>query len=260
MCPVLFRIGQLEIRTWGLFVLVSVVVGIYYVSKRVKSIGVNPEKIWDLGFWAALAGIIGSRIFYVLYHIPYFKEHPVEIIKFWEGGSVYFGGFLFGLAAGLVYLQKNKKSMPLLPILDFSGEALALGLFIGRWGCLFNGCCFGKETHMPWGIVFPPGSPAFDVMGSSRIHPSQLYESFANLVLFFVLLKLEQKKPFDGFIFLFYIFFASLIRFLVDITRYYEPGNVFILSVNQWISIAIMVVVVIVGLVLRKKSPVKTSN
>jgi phosphatidylglycerol:prolipoprotein diacylglycerol transferase len=91
-------------------------------------------------------------------------------------------------------------------------------------------------------------------MDSLPIHPSQLYESFANLILFFILLKIEQKKPFDGFIFLFYMFFASLIRFLVDFTRYYEPENVYILTINQWISIAIMVTSVVIYFILRRKA------
>jgi phosphatidylglycerol:prolipoprotein diacylglycerol transferase len=254
MHPILFRIGPLEVRTWGVLMLIGFIAGISYVAKRARVIGVSTEKIWDFGFWVGLAGIVGARIFYVLYHIPYFKEHPSEIIKFWEGGAVFFGGFLFALITGIVYLIRNKKYLPFWPIADFASEALALGMFFGRWGCFFNGCCFGKETHLPWAVVFPPGSPAYEVMDSLPIHPSQLYESFANLILFFILLKIEQKKPFDGFIFLFYMFFASLIRFLVDFTRYYEPENVYILTINQWISIAIMVTSVVIYFILRRKA------
>jgi len=253
MHPLLFKIGPLEIRTWGLMVLIGFIVGIYYVARRARVYGVNPEKIWDFGFWVALSGIVGSRLFYVLYHIPYFREHPAEMIRFWEGGAVYFGGFVFALVVGIVYLVKNKRQIPFWPVADFSSEALALGIFFGRWGCFFNGCCFGKESNLPWAVVFPPGSPAYDVMGSLRIHPSQLYESFANLILFFVLLKLEQNKPFDGFIFLVYLIFASLIRFAVDFTRYYEPENVFILTLNQWISIAIMLGSAAVAVALWRK-------
>jgi len=242
MHPILLRIGSLEIRTWGFMVLIAFIVGIWYVTKRSKVYGVNPERIWDLGFWVALFSIIGARIFYVLYHIPYFKEHPGEIIRFWEGGAVFFGGFLFGLVAGIFYLIKHRKEIPFWIVGDFTAEALALGMFFGRWGCFFNGCCFGKETSLPWGVVFPPGSPAYEVMDSLHIHPSQLYEGFSNLLVFFLLILIEKRKPYHGFILFLYFILASLIRFLVDFTRYYEPGNVFILTLNQWISVGIFLI------------------
>lgn len=257
MYPVIFRIGTFELRSWGVFVLIGLILGILYISKRAQKHGINPERIWDLGFWAGLFGIIGSRIFYILYHWSYFSAHPSEMVKIWEGGAVFFGGFLSGLVAAIIYLLKNKKELPFWIIGDYASEALALGMFFGRWGCFFNGCCFGKETHLPWGVVFPPGSPAFEIMDSLHIHPSQLYESFANLILFFVLIVLEKKKPFDGFIMLLYFFTASLIRFLVDFTRYYEPENVYILTVNQWISAAMMVGSVIALVVLYKRSAKK---
>lgn len=242
MLPVLFRIGPLELRSWGVFVLVAFVVGIIYVSNKAKKHGVNPERIWDLGFWVALSAIIGSRLFYIFYHLPYFKEHPSEMIKFWEGGAVFFGGFIFGLFAGVVYLLKHRREIPFWKIGDFSAEALALGMFFGRWGCFFNGCCFGKESNLPWSVVFPPESPAYEVMDSLHIHPSQLYEGFLNLIIFFLLILIERRKPFDGFIFLFYLMVASLVRFLVDFTRYYEPENVVILTINQWISIGVFII------------------
>ncbi len=256
MHPILFKIGPLEIRSWGVLVLIAFAVGIWYISKRIQKHGVNPERIWDLGFWVALSAIIGSRVLYVLYHVPYFREHPGEIIKFWEGGAVFFGGFIFGLVAGIWYLVKHKKDLPFWLTGDYAAEALALGMFFGRWGCFFNGCCFGKETTLPLGVVFPPGSPAYEIMDSLYIHPSQLYEGFANLILFFLLLVLEKKKPFHGFIFLFYMMMASLIRFLVDFTRYYEPENIIAsLTVNQWISIGVFVISgVIMFLLWRKKS------
>ena len=252
MYPVLFRIGSLEIRTWGIFVLLGFIAGIYYVAKKAERAGLKKDDIYDLGFWILVSAIVGSRLFYILYHLSYFKEHPLETLAVWNGGLVFFGGVVFAIPTAIIFMRK--KNMNFWKVADWIGPAFALGMFFGRWGCFFNGCCFGTPCTLPWCVAFKPGSPAFEVYGLLKVHPTQLYESFANLIIFFFLTRIERFKPFTGFIFVTYIFLGALTRFLDDFLRYYESGNIIgPFSLNQYISLALMVGAVITGVVLKNR-------
>jgi len=235
MHPVLFRIGSLEIRTYGVILIIAFLAGIWWVSRKLKPYGVSSDDVWNLTITVVIAGIVGARIAFVIQHWPYFSRNIGEAFAVWHGGLTYYGGFLGALPAGIAYACY--KRFPLRPTLDAVAQALALGIFIGRWACFFNGCCYGHPTGVPWCIVYPPEHETYPAC----VHPSPLYESFGNLIAFGILLILERKKPWPGFIFAAYLFMQPLVRFLVDFTRWYEP-SAFVgpLTFNQWIALGLM--------------------
>lgn len=254
MHPILFRIGSLEIRTYGLFLLLAFIAATLYTAHEAKKNGYKRDAIYDLAFWIVVIAIIGSRLLFAIYHWGYYGKHLGEIFAVWEGGLVFYGGVLPDIFFAIWYAKK--KGLPLWNFADWVGPAFALGMFIGRWGCFFNGCCYGKPTHGPFGILYPPGAYASQEFGHVKVHPTQLYESFSNLLLFFFLIVIKNKKPYEGFIFWVYVFFGSLIRFIDDFFRAYEPGVLLFggkITINQVIAAGLMVTSVIFLIVLSRK-------
>ncbi len=253
MHPVLFRIGGLEVRTWGVLVLLGFLAGMEITYQQAKKHGIKRDLIYDLGFWVIVASIIGARVFYILYNFHEFKNNLGEMFAIWHGGLVFFGGVVFGIPAAIYYLKKHK--IPVWKFGDWAAPGFAIGMFIGRWGCFFNGCCFGHACHGPFCTVFKPGSEAFAVFGNIPIHPTQLYESFGNLIVFFILLAVQKKKPFDGFVFLLYMILGPFVRFIVDYYRYYETYKYYgPFDVNQWISIGLMLAALFIMFYLYRNS------
>lgn len=256
MYPVLFRIGGIEVRTWGVLVLLGFLAGMEVTYQYAKRYGYKREDIYDIGFYVVLASIIGARVFYILYNFHEFKNNLWEMFAIWHGGLVFFGGVVFAIPVAAYFIKK--RGFPLWKFADWTAPGFAIGMFIGRWGCFFNGCCFGRACHGPFCTVFKPGSEAFAVFGPLPIHPTQLYESFGNLIVFFVLIWVAKRKPFDGFVFLLYMILGPLVRFLVDYYRYYETYKYYgPFDVNQWISIGLMSASLILLIVLYRKNKEK---
>ncbi len=185
-------------------------------------------------------------------------------LKFWRGGLAFYGGLILAIVAGIVFLKVRK--MPLLRVVDASGWAIPLGLGWGRIGCFFNGCCFGTVTGSWLGVVFPSGSQASiaqareGLLESARLHslpviPTQLIESFFAFVIAFVCYQfIERKKKFGGQTFLFFLILYGASRFVEEIWRRDERGQILGLSTSQVIALASIVVAVsLCGVMLYKK-------
>ena len=134
-----------------------------------------------------------------------------------------YGGYVLAIVGGIVYVRRAK--LPLWKVADAAAPAMALGIGIGRIGCFLNGCCFGIPTHAPWGVQFPPGSYSTFVFPGSHIHPSQLYMVLSGVLLFVVLLRLDRKPRFDGYLFWMGVALDSVLRFGIDFTRYYDSTS-----------------------------------
>jgi len=240
MYPVLFQIAGFQIRTYSLMLLLAFVAGIlllWLILKRRTLI--NPAVVSDLAFWVIIGVVIGARLAYVFMHWPQFADNPAGIFKIWEGGAVYYGGFILAIIFGLIFLWRKK--IPALPLLDAIAPAIALGEGIGRIGCFLNGCCFGKPTQV-CGVTFPANSFASSIFGPDHsIWPTQLFQSGGGVLLFvvlFLLIRFTRLRKGQ----LFGIFLASFggLRFGVNFLRYYE--NDLNLLTNQWIAISFVVV------------------
>ncbi len=215
MFPILFKIGPITLHTYGFFVALAFTVGISLAMHLGKKEGIPKENILDIGFYSLIGEIIGSRIFYVLIEYKYFMENPFDIIKLWEGGLVFYGGFIAVVIILLYYFKRN--ALPIWKVSDLFTPSLAIGHAIGRLGCLFAGCCHGKPTDMPWGITFThPDSLAIKDI---PLHPTQIYESFAETSIFIALLILRKRKGFHGQVFWTYVLLYSVARFIIEFFR-----------------------------------------
>lgn len=252
MYPTLLKVGPLLVRSYGLMLALSFLLGIYLAMGRAKRAGVEPKKVTDLSILVIIASIVGARLFYVLFHLPQFADHPLDIVNpFQSSGAIgiygltMYGGFILAIVVGTWYMKKS--GLPLLKMMDIFAPSIALGIFITRIGCFLNGCCFGKPSDLPWAVAFPLESPAGLTFPSIRIHPTQLYSSLYGLGIFGLLLFLERAKRFDGFGFWAFITLYSAARFGVDFLRYYEDSMTLFefgsgsLSVNQGISLPLFI-------------------
>lgn len=262
MHPVLIEVGWFNVYSFGLMLAVSFLVGIYVASFRAKRFGVNPQHILDLSVYLILAGVVGSRLLYVVFHLDEYNN-LLDVFALWQGGATLYGGFLLAIFAAYVFARK--KDIDFLTLSDILSPSLALGIMLTRVGCYLSGCCFGKETSLPWGVVFPPDSPAGayerqiagDVGAIAALHPTQLYAAFYGLVIFLVLMLSEKKLAKRGATFGALLVFYGIFRFTLDFFRYYEQNmKVFLdITVNQLISIALFL---LGGYLLLRKTRMET--
>ena len=148
----------LPIRGYGMMLLTAVVAAVLLAVRRGRRVGIDPEAIYTLAFWMFLPGLIGSRLFYVIeywdeYHRETFRATMAAVVNLTQGGLVVYGALIGGVLGLLVFVRKYK--FPLLATVDLIVPSMALGLALGRVGCLLNGCCFGEPSEMPWAITFP---------------------------------------------------------------------------------------------------------
>lgn len=235
MFPILFHIGNLDVYAYGFFIAIGFILGFVIALRRSRQEGVSFERMVDLFFFVVLFAIIGSRILFVLINYEYYRNHPLQILNLWEGGLVFYGGLLLSIGVSIVYLRWSR--LPVWKVADLFSPSIALGLFFGRIGCFFAGCCYGKETSLPWGITFThPNSLARLHLS---LHPTQLYEALGSLFLFFFLNWKRRHQSFEGQIFWLFLLLYSALRFIIEFLRD-DPRGFFlggVLSTSQGIGI-----------------------
>ena len=220
MHPTLIRIGPVEIRYYGLMYVVAIVVGIILLRREIsrKRLELTKDDAIGFAFWAVVGGILGARIYYVLFMWnEYYSQHPLDIFAVWHGGLAIHGGILGGAAA--VFCYSKIKHVRFFDLTDAVSPMLALGQAFGRLGNFMNGDAHGVPTDLPWGIVFPEGSIAGDEFPGQPLHPVMLYEMVLNLISFFILWKLRKRNHKPGFIFSMYLLNYGIIRFFVSFLR-----------------------------------------
>jgi phosphatidylglycerol:prolipoprotein diacylglycerol transferase len=254
MFPVLFKIGPLTIHTYGFLIAAGVLVGLGLAAKQAGKTGVSRDRILDFGMYALASGIIGARVFFVLIDWSYYRVHPSAILKIWEGGLVFYGGVLFAVPTALWYVRRS--GLCLWPTADIWAPSLAIGHAIGRIGCFCAGCCYGRPAGgLSWAVTFT-ASDTLAVKGVP-LHPTQLYESAAELLNFSVLMILRRRQSFQGQLFWVYILNYSVIRSVVEMFRGDSVRGFLVrgFSISQGISVLMFVSAVLMLAVLRKKRP-----
>jgi len=270
MHPVLFRIGTLPINSYGLMLAISFLLGVRLASRRALKLGIPSDETVNLSIWIMAAAIIGSRAFYVVTHMEQYANDPVAVFAFWNGlyGLSMLGGVVLAMITGFTWILKKK--WPVWPFADAVIPSFALGIFITRIGCFFNGCCFGSETSCSLGVSFPAGSLPHSIFGSNPIHPAQLYSSAGGLVIFILLLLAGRRKHFPGFVFVLFTGLYGATRFGMEEFRYFDhqPSIVFGFSHfagragmtdNQLISLGMVLVSLGLGLWLYLKEQKRSS-
>ena len=255
--PVIFKIGPLSMRWYGLmyvFGFVSSYLLVIYQMKK-KSLKFNRDHIDDLFFYLILGLIIGARLGYVLfYDLRTFLSNPLEIFAVWHGGMSFHGGLIGTVIAG--YLVMKRKKLPFYATADLFIPTCPIGLGFGRLGNFINGELFGRPANVPWAMVFPQGGP-------QPRHPSQLYEMLLEgVVLFLTLWIYKDHKKREGDVMALFLILYGIFRIICELFR--EPdvqlGYFFgLLSMGQILSICMIAAGIIVKYAL-KRPPVEKAN
>ena len=273
MHPVLIDFGRFKLHSYGLMLFIAFLLGIYIAQRRAKSAKLGEATILDLSTLMILSGLIGSRVMYVFTHLEEFRGRWWDIInpvqsngQIGFAGLVLLGGVLLGIVVVGIYVWR--KRLNLLTVLDVFTPSLALGIGIGRMGCFLNGCCFGLPTDLPWGMVFPHGTPAGSVFPGVHVHPTQLYAFLYEVSLFFTLLWAEKRfRTYNGFTFSRFLIGYGILRFVNELIRWHEEGLRFIhfanggfITVSQIISLTMIATGIVLFLLLHKKQSIPNAG
>ena len=215
MYPILFKIGPINLYTYGFFLSLGFLAAILVAGREAKRIGLSEEHFYDLCFYLILAAIVGSRLLFVIVDPGPFLQNPLKIFAIWEGGLVFHGGLIAALVTAFFLIRRYKMSWR--PTFDALAVGMPLGVMFGRIGCFMAGCCFGSPTILPWAVRFTDPETLCPLRES--LHPAQLYEAFLSLGIFGVVFWLRKRKRFDGQVLLTYFFLAGLVRFAVEFFR-----------------------------------------
>lgn len=242
MHPTICTIGPLTIYSYGLMLVLAFVASTWLMLRQAKREGIDEGTVFNFAYLVFIAGIIGSRIFFVLLNFSYYRENPLEMIMLHHGGMAWFGGLLLGSVSGVLYLKFKKLS--LLKTLDLVVPFVALAQAIGRIGCLLNGCCYGKEA----------GFGIYSSKLNAHLIPAQLYSSLLMLGVFVVLFRLQKRRHRVGVVFFTYLLLYSLKRFGIEFLRGDSAPFLWGLTLFQVISAAVFVFALAGLIILKKKN------
>ncbi|AFY44878.1 prolipoprotein diacylglyceryl transferase [Nostoc sp. PCC 7107] len=186
--PILVKIGPLTIRWYGLLIATAVLVGVSLSQYLAKRRNVNPELLSDLSIWLVIGAIPAARLYYVLFEWAEYVKRPEKIIAIWEGGIAIHGAIIGGTIAALIFAKLKRVSF--WQLADLVAPSLILGQAIGRWGNFFNSEAFGSPTNLPWKLYISPERRPSGLENFEYFHPTFLYESLWDLMVFALLLNL----------------------------------------------------------------------
>jgi phosphatidylglycerol---prolipoprotein diacylglyceryl transferase len=244
MYPEIFHIQFLH--TYGVLVAAAFLAGLWMASRLARRKNLNVESVTNLGIYCALAAIAGAKLMMFIVDFGYYRERPGEIFSMGtlQAGGVFYGGLLAALAISWWYMRRTR--LPALETTDVFAPAIALGHGIGRLGCFAAGCCWGIECRRPWAITFtnPVANELVGVPLNRPLHPTQLYEAFAEFCIFGILYWRFGRPHRKGAIISLYLMLYSSARFVIEFFRHHEQGNLWgtPLNTSQWISIALFAV------------------
>jgi len=210
------------------------------VTRLAKRAQLPSERVTNLAIYCALAGLAGAKLFMILFDFKTYWNDPGSLFSLTtlQAAGVYQGGFVVAFLVALLYMRRQ--NLPVLATCDVFAPGIALGQAIGRIGCFSAGCCWGIETHAPWAVTFR-NSQAAELTGvplGIPLHPTQLYESAADALIFLFLYFQIARVHTSGTILGWYLTLYSAARFAIEFFRFHEQGLHFGLSYTQWISLA----------------------
>ena len=252
MHPILFEFGPVTVYSYGVLLAASYLLGLQFALMRARARGLNGERVMDLGIWIIISALVGAKLLLVVVDYRQFTTGWSDLLNLARSGGVFYGGLIGAVTVAFWYMWRHK--MPLWTTTDVFAPAIALGHAVGRLGCLLAGCCFGRETSVPWAVTFhnqlsiaPRGVP---------LHPTQLYEAGAELIILAFLLATERRgHVFAGRTFWSYMFLYGVSRFVIEFYRGDDRGMVFnMLSTSQVVSLLLVPLSVIMLLVLSRRA------
>jgi phosphatidylglycerol---prolipoprotein diacylglyceryl transferase len=215
----IFHLGSFRLKWYGLLIATAVLIGVNLSMRLGKSRKIDPESIADLAIWLVLGAIPAARLYYVAFEWQNYSQHPEQIVKIWEGGIAIHGAIIGGSIAAIIFAKL--KQISFWQLADIVAPSVALGQAIGRWGNFFNSEAFGSPTDLPWKLFIPKDRRPVEYLNFDYFHPTFLYESLWNLLVFTVLMWLfidnnRHHRLKTGSIFLVYLVAYSVGRFGVE--------------------------------------------
>jgi phosphatidylglycerol:prolipoprotein diacylglycerol transferase len=261
MLPKLISIGSFFIPTYGTLVAIGFLAALWVITRLAKRASLPSESITNLAIYCALAGLAGAKLFMILFDFSEYWSGRERLfsLETLQAAGVYQGGFVVAFVTAILYMRRQH--LPILSTCDIFAPGIALGQAIGRLGCLSAGCCWGIETHVPWATTFH-SQEAHDLTGvplNVPLHPTQLYESVADALIFAFLYFRIGKTHAAGTILGWYLALYSTARFIIEFFRFHEQGLHFGLSYTQWISLATLAAGVALFIHPRESVSVATS-
>lgn len=279
---------DLPLHTYGMAIAIGFITAISLSAREARRCGIYPGEspplddaqrdrasntVMDLAFWVLIAAIVGSRVYFILVNWggpEGYGEHPGNILKFWTGGLVFYGGLLGAVGTSIWYARTH--GVNFLRLADVGMPTVSIGQFFGRLGCLSAGCCWGRETPagFPLGLKFPPGSLAYDTMVNERhslaasaastpaLYPTQLMDSFGSLLIFLLLVGVVRpNKRYDGQVMLAWCFLYPCLRITDEFFRGDTERGVYTslhISAGQFTSAAIALGALALLFLLRRRA------
>lgn len=263
MRPWLFTVGDFGVPAYWALVMIGFTAAFYLAWREARHDGIDPNRMLDLCLIALVAGLVGARLMHVLVEddplhpgrpiLDHYLEHPLDMLRMWNGLAFY-GGLLLAAPAALLYARA--KRMGVARVADVAGVAIPLGLFFGRIGCFLAGCCHGAPTELPWGVTFTHPHCLARPLGVP-LHPTQLYAAGLALGLFGLMLLLKRRwRRFQGQVFLSFCLLYSAGRFLIEMVRNDNRGLFFdqTLSASQLIALPLVAVSLVLLIALGRRS------
>jgi phosphatidylglycerol:prolipoprotein diacylglycerol transferase len=252
-----FKIGDfpLAIHTYGFFIAIGFIVGLWLATREAKKLGIDPKLISDLTFWILIWGLIGSRIVYIITTWDEYMADPSLFIKIHKGGLVWYGGFIGASLFTLYYSIKHK--LPFFKIADILIPSVSIGHAFGRLGCFSAGCCFGKECSKDFIFAVVFKHPESIAPKGMPLYPTQLFESVGEAIIFLILVIFRTRKRFNGQVLLMYMTLYPILRSLLEILRGDKIRGFIIepyLSTSQFISIFVIAIAIYLQIYLSKRN------
>jgi phosphatidylglycerol:prolipoprotein diacylglycerol transferase len=239
--PILFEFGFFTIYSYGVLLAAAYLLGLWLAARRARQAGMDGNRILDMGIWVIIAALVGAKLLLFAVDFQHFTSSWQDFTTLLRSGGVFYGGLIAAIAVCIYQLRKHK--LPLWTSGDLFAPGIALGYMVGRLGCLMAGCCYGKPTDVPWAITFTDPAANLNVGTPLNVplHPTQLYESLAGLLILAVLLVTERRgRSFPGRTFWLFVLLYSVSRFAIEFFRGDERGIVFgLLSTSQFISVVL---------------------
>jgi len=235
MHPILIKIGGVSIGTYGFFVFLGIALAYIFLLNQTKHYNISKDTAGDIVFWAIIGGFASARLFYIAINWQDFIISPWQYL-FSRSGFVFYPGLLGGALAVFIFIKHKKLS--LLNTADFLAPAIPLAHSLGRVGCFFFGCCYGKPANCRICLLFPPNSPAG--LLHKPVIPTQLISSFCLLAIFTALVVIRDHKRFKGQVFFSYLILYGIFRFIIEFFRGDPRGYFWIFSTSQWFALAIV--------------------
>lgn len=253
MNPVALKLGNLTVTWYAIFILSGIIVAYILINKESKKYNISSSFVSNLIFWCVIFGIIGARIYYVLFNLDYYMQDPIEIIKIWNGGLAIHGGIIAGIITLVVYCKKYK--INILKMTDIACVGVIIAQAIGRWGNFFNGEAHGgivsraflENLHLPNFII--EGMH----IGKYYYAPTYLYESILNVIGFILLIIIRKFKKIKlGNITALYLIWYGIVRFIIESMRTDS-----LLLGNMKIAQLISIIMIIIGMIMLIVTSIK---